>query len=251
MITDTAFTPRHIPLILHFHGVLGPDWPIIFFTSQAVYDEQFKPGARNHSAVWQRAVDDGRVQVRIVPEIYDLTIRKDVNRYLTSRWLWDQLEPATHVLVFQADAMLCANAPKTVDDFLQYDFIGATLTNNAKLYNGGLSLRNRTMIMEMFNEGHDFAKEIDTGVYTGGEDVWFSRKFEARGANLPSNETALQFSCEYNFHMFGKQRRPVGYHKVHKAAPLRLAEIAEWCPEISLSGPGKLAKPGKLSPPAS
>ncbi|KAK6533673.1 hypothetical protein TWF694_002606 [Orbilia ellipsospora] len=241
IITDTAFTNRHIPLIMHYNGVLGPEWPIIFFTSQAVYDEQLKPTAENASAVWGRAVDEGRVQVRIIPDEFDLTSRKSVNRYLASRWLWEQLAPAKHVLVFQADAILCANSYKTVEDFFEYDFIGATLAPNARLYNGGLSLRNREMIMKLFDEGHDFAKEIDEGTYRGGEDVWFSRKFGERGANLPSNETALEFSCEYNFHI-NVQKRPMGYHKIHKAAPLRLAEIADWCPEIQLSGPGLLGK---------
>ncbi|KAK6332347.1 hypothetical protein TWF696_003065 [Orbilia brochopaga] len=239
IITDTTFTDRHIPLILHFNAVLGPTWPIIFFTSQSIADNQLNAtsGSSNTHAVWNQAVDDGRIQVRIVPDRFNLTTRAGVNLYLSSRWLWDQLAPARHVLVFQADAIICANAHKTVDDFLEYDFIGAPISPNASVYNGGLSLRNRTMIMELFNEGLEFANEMNTT--KDGEDFWFSEKFEERGAKLPSAETAMEFACQYQFNM--AQKRPVGYHKIHKKASRKaLREIAKWCPEISLSAPGRL-----------
>ncbi|KAJ6259316.1 hypothetical protein Dda_6216 [Drechslerella dactyloides] len=236
IITDATFTNRHIPLILHFNSVLGPAWPIIYFTSQSIAETYLSPASPNSSAVWNRAIDDGRIQVRIVPDSFNLTTRAGVNLYLSSRWLWEQLHPARHVLVFQADAMICANAHKTVDDFLEYDFIGAPISPNASLYNGGLSLRNRSMIMDLFDEGLEFANERNTT--KDGEDFWFSTKFGERGAKLPTTETAMEFACQYKFNM--AQKRPVGYHKIHKKAQSHMAEIAEWCPEISLTAPGRL-----------
>ncbi|KAF3924011.1 hypothetical protein ABW21_db0204882 [Orbilia brochopaga] len=239
IITDTTFTDRHIPLILHFNAVLGPTWPIIFFTSKAIADNQLNAStvSKDFHAVWNRAVDEGRIQVRIVPDTYNLTTRGGVNLYLSSRWLWDQLAPARHVLVFQADSIICANAHNTVDDFLEYDFIGAPISPEARVYNGGLSLRNRTMIMDLFNEGLEYAHEMNTT--KDGEDFWFSEKFGQRGAKLPSASKAMEFACQYEFNM--KQKRPVGYHKIHKKASRKaLREIAKWCPEISLTAPGRL-----------
>lgn len=29
-IVETQYTPNLVPLILQFHGVLGPAWPIVF-----------------------------------------------------------------------------------------------------------------------------------------------------------------------------------------------------------------------------
>ncbi|KAG7135842.1 hypothetical protein HYQ45_018887 [Verticillium longisporum] len=178
-ITDTLFTPHLIPLILYHHAVLGTSWPIVFFTSQTTYDEHLSPNASSPStsATWRRAVDAGTIETRIVSPEFNLTTRKGVNLYFSHPWLWEQLAPAKHVLVFQADAILCANAHQTVDDFLQYDFIGAPLNDTRKVYNGGLSLRNRSMLLEVLHEGNDWRKDWNTkGTEYGGhgEDYWMS-----------------------------------------------------------------------------
>ncbi|KAF3913408.1 hypothetical protein ABW20_dc0108883 [Dactylellina cionopaga] len=239
-ITDTQFTRRHLPLIMHFHAVLGPEWPIVFFTTQEVFDKHLKPNAENGSAIWTRALQDGRVQTRIIPEgKFDLESRNGVNAYLSDRWMWEQLAPADHVLVFQTDAIICANSHKTMDDFLEWDFIGATLSPVKRLFNGGLSLRNRNIVMDILNDGADWQAEFNEKKFKNGEDHWFSEKIAQRGGKLPDNSTALEFSCEYNFHL-KEPRQPLGYHKVHKNAPLKLEEIAEWCPEIALAAPGNL-----------
>ncbi|KAF3930592.1 hypothetical protein ABW19_dt0204606 [Dactylella cylindrospora] len=239
VMTDTTFSNRHIPLVMHFHAVLGPDWPIVYYTSQETYEEHFKSNP-NASAIWTRAVEAGNIDVRILPDRFDLTSRRGVNLYLASPWLWEQLAPAQHVLVFQADAILCANAHKTVDDFLEYDFIGATLSREGRIYNGGLSLRNRTMMLDILSEGSDFAKETAVNAKEG-EDVWFSRKMDARGARLPENDVAMQFACEYYFHI-ELMKQPLGYHKVHKRSPKKIGEISKWCPEIALAAPGPLGR---------
>jgi len=242
VISDTQHSTRHIPLILHFHAVLGPSWPVVFYTSQENHDLHLRPGAPGVSAVWRHAVEEGRIQVRIIPAEFDLTSREGVNLYLSRPWLWEQLAPARHVLVFQADAMLCANAHRTVDDFFEWDWIAATLHTTQHLYNGGLSLRNRTMMLDILREGNNWEKETASGEWTlGGEDVWFSRKMDLRGAHLPDEPVAIQFACQHEWHL-AQQREPLGYHKVHKNAPGRLPEISRWCPEIALAAPGTLAQ---------
>jgi len=240
VISDTQYTSRHIPLILHFHAVLGPDWPIVFYTSQETLAQHLDPNSTTSSAIWRRAIEDGRIQVRTIPTEFDLTTRDGVNIYLSRPWLWEQLAPAQHVLVFQADAILCANAHHTVDDFFEWDWIAATLHGTEHLYNGGLSLRNRTMILDILREGNNWEEETQSGAWTmGGEDVWFSRKMDQRGAHLPNEPVALQFACQHEWHI-NQQKEPLGYHKVHKNAPRFLDEIARWCPEISLAAPGTL-----------
>jgi Protein of unknown function (DUF5672) len=237
VITDTQYTPRLIPLIMHFHAVLGPEWPIIFYTSQ---ETQTKTNSPQGSAIWQRAIEAGRIQVRIIPEEFNLTSRNGVNLYLSRPWLWEQLAPAQHVLIFQADAILCANSHKTVDDFLEWDWIAATLHGSEHLYNGGLSLRNRTMILDILREGNNWEEETKSGAWTmGGEDVWFSRKMDQRGAHLPMQKEALKFACQHDWHI-SEEKEPLGYHKVHKNAPGSLEEIERWCPEITLAAPGIL-----------
>lgn len=239
LISDTQYTNRLVPLILHFHSVLGPEWPIVFYTTNET-SNRISEGAGS-SAIWNRAVANGAIDVRIIPEMYNMTSRYGVNVYLSRPWLWEQLLPAKHVLTFQTDAMLCGNSHKTMDDFLDWDFIAAPLHTKEKLFNGGLSLRNLTMMMEILNNpANNWERETADGTWTmGGEDIWFSRKMDLMGANLPDFKKALTFACQHDWHV-SHEKEPLGYHKVHKNAPKRLPEITEWCPEIAMSAPGLL-----------
>ncbi|KAL3417478.1 hypothetical protein PVAG01_10488 [Phlyctema vagabunda] len=240
VITDNKYTPQLIPLILHFHAVLGPDWPIVFYTSQKIIHEHLSKESQKVSATWQRAIEDKRVEMRVVPDGFNLTSRHGVNAYLSRPWLWEQLAPAQHVLVFQADSILCANSQYKVDDFLEWDFVGAMMRPDAKLYNGGLSLRNRTMMLDILREGHNWEVSHERSkMKSGGEDVWFSKKMEQRGGHLPENITAAQFALQYKWN-FDIAARPLGYHKIHRNIPKSLADIAKWCPEIVLAAAGTL-----------
>lgn len=291
-ITDTQYTDRLIPLIMHFHAVLGPEWPIVFFTSNETLDNYILPLLSDSppldenpspsptilprgqwlqatqatpiptssqiltpppgSAAFRRAVELGSITVRTIPEQFNLSSRDGVNIYLSRPWLYEQLAPATHVLVFQADAMICANSPRRAEDFFQYDWIGAPLHARDHYYNGGLCLRNRTMILDILSEGALW--ETDTLQYKnwtmGGEDIWFSKKMDERGANLPSADVAMKFAAEHSWHVKGSvkgegirkeyENRPWGFHKVHVYAKDKLEEIASWCPEITLAAKGRL-----------
>lgn len=96
------------------------------------------------------------------------------------------------------------------------------------------------MILEILNEGNNWQKETESGEWTmGGEDVWFSKKMDERGAKLPSQKEALRFAVQHEWHIT-EEKEPLGYHKVHKNAPGRLREIERWCPEIALAAPGTL-----------
>lgn len=46
--------------------------------------------------------------------------------------------------------MLCANAVRSVDDFFEWDFVGAPIKEGlGRGYNGGLSLRRRSSILRI------------------------------------------------------------------------------------------------------
>ncbi|KIH89872.1 hypothetical protein SPBR_00842 [Sporothrix brasiliensis 5110] len=241
LISDTQYSPRLVPLILHFHAVLGPAWPIVFYTSNETNAVLAGSNGTRQAAIWHKTVASGAIDVRVIPDTFDLTTRRGVNLYLSRPWLWEQLAPAKHVLVFQTDAMLCANAYETVDDFLEWDFIGAPLHTKQKFFNGGLSLRSRDRILDILrNPANNWENEVAAGTWTlGGEDVWFSRRMEESGAHLPDFNKAITFACQHTWHI-DHSKTPLGYHKVHKVAAKFLDEIADWCPEIALAAPGKL-----------
>ncbi|EHL01380.1 hypothetical protein M7I_2713 [Glarea lozoyensis 74030] len=162
VIIEDRPLPTLTPLLLHFSTVLGPSWPIIFYTRS--------PNPTNSSS-FQRAIDDGRIEIRQLPDDITFTDQESVSEFLTSPWIWEQLAPASHVLVFQADSIVCSNSPSKIDDFLQYDFIGAPIATpsnprngHGEGFNGGFSLRNRQMMLDVL-AAHDWKAEMQTARY--------------------------------------------------------------------------------------
>ncbi|TVY31361.1 hypothetical protein LSUB1_G008955, partial [Lachnellula subtilissima] len=121
VIIESRFRTNLIPLILHFGSVLGDSWPIIILTS-AESVSQFSA-----SSALAQYVQNGIVQVRVLPQDLMLTDSDAMNHFLTQAWLWENLSPAEHVLLFQSDSMLCANAARSVNDYFEYDFVGAPI----------------------------------------------------------------------------------------------------------------------------
>jgi hypothetical protein len=135
-----------IPLILHFSSVLGPTWPIVLFTSLSLSN-------LSDSAPFKAGLADGQFEIRSLPSEIQFTNHKEVSSFLTKPWFWEQLAPADHVLLFQSDSIICANAPQHVDDYLQYDMIGAPIAfGMGQGYNGGLSLRSRKKMLDIIKK---------------------------------------------------------------------------------------------------
>lgn len=145
--------------------------------------------------------------------------------------------------MFQVDSIICSNAPQKVEDFLQYDFVGAPVDSSRNLgfgYNGGLSLRNRAMMLDIVRT-HDWEEERH-GDHSHGnvdyEDQWFSKVLRelplkadgSPGARLPSTEEAMRFSVETIWY-----DRPLGYHQANVWQPGKMDEIYKWCPEYKLA----------------
>jgi hypothetical protein len=170
---------RVVPLLLHFSSVLGPDWPIFLFTSQDIV---------SLSAPFKRLIDERRITVRFLPPTVDFN-----NRLLTQAWIWEQLSPAGHVLIFQSDSILCSNSPLKVDDFLQYDFVGAPIDPKyGEGYNGGLSLRNRSMVLDIIHHS-DWRDEFDKAENKQQhsvefEDQWLYSKMKVVGNRLRGSQ---------------------------------------------------------------
>jgi hypothetical protein len=169
VIIETRFRTNLIPLILHFSGVLGPSWPILIYTSvEAV-------GQFSTSAALGRYLKTGVIQIRILPQDVLFTDSDSVNAFMTQPWIWESLAPAEHILIFQSDSMLCANAARSVEDFFQYDMIGAPIAKDlGKGYNGGLSLRKRSTMLRVL-DNWDWEKTKKEGDRF--EDQWFYNRF--------------------------------------------------------------------------
>jgi hypothetical protein len=171
VIVETRFRANLIPLILHFSTVLGPTWPILIYTSAE------STGQFSSSAALGRYLKAGAIQVRMLPQTVLFTNSDSVNEFMTTKWLWEELAPAEHILIFQSDSMLCANAARSVDDFFAYDFVGAPIAKDlGKGYSGGLSLRKRSTILYILDKWDwmETKKEGDRF-----EDQWYFNRYSS------------------------------------------------------------------------
>jgi hypothetical protein len=231
-IIETRALDQIVPLLLHFSSVLGPDWPIFLFTSQNIV---------SLSAPFKRLIDERRITVRFLPPTVDFNNRLDVSGFLTTPWVWEQLAPAGHVLIFQSDSILCSNSPLKVDDFLQYDFVGAPIDPAyGEGYNGGLSLRNRSMVLDIiryFDWKDEFKNAEDKQQPSVEfEDQWLYAKMKELpdlgrpAARLPSLDVARTFSVETMWY-----DKPMGYHQIMRWHSEKIEQLDRWCPEHRLA----------------
>lgn len=115
----------------------------------------------------------------------------------------DLLAPAEHLLVFQPDSIFCANAPKTLNDFLEWDWIGAPWSKSATYGgNGGLSLRKVSKILQVLQKER---REIGSQEL---EDLWLSNRLTTLpDAKMAVANVSKTFSVESVW-----DESPLGYH---------------------------------------
>lgn len=258
METDPSTVANLVPVMLHFASVLGPKWPIVLVTSLANWIEPASPAFR-------RLMDEDRIRIHFLPEGTVFPNHTSVSVFLTEPWLWEQFESADRVLLFQADSVLCSKSATRVDDFAEWDLIGAPISSQFGVgFNGGLSLRNPKRILELVRdpERNDFARVLaaneayldalwQEGEDEGGEggrkaveeadkqipnwerfeDQWFFVKLgEMPEAKLPPLEIARQFAVETVW-----EEAPLGYHQPFRwLSPAQKLKVMEWCPEAAM-----------------
>ncbi|KAI9055071.1 hypothetical protein LZ554_000036 [Drepanopeziza brunnea f. sp. 'monogermtubi'] len=240
VIIETRFRTNLVPLILHFSSVLGPSWPIIIYTSPE------SVGMFVTSAALARYISIGTIEIRILPQETLFTNSDSVNAFMTDSWLWDNLAPYEHILIFQSDSMLCANAARSVEDFFEYDLVGAPIAaDRGSGYNGGLSLRKRSTILRVLDR-FVWEEEKHKGASNENrfEDQYYYNRMKAlreeeeaqdidprsQGAiNLPTMEVARTFSVETIDYP-----HPLGVHQVHRWLKKQMVSLDDWCPEYKL-----------------
>jgi Protein of unknown function (DUF5672) len=210
------------PIALHFLSVLGPRWKIHIYTLEHNWVIPV-------SVPFQRALNLGHIKINYLPPDTDLSDGHKVSEFLTTPWLWEQLQHARHTLMFQLDSIICANSEQKVEDFLHFDFVGAPIRPGlGRGYNGGLSLRNPRLFLEIARE------EVLDGNGNGWEDQWFYAMAERRldkGVRLATIEEAQRFASETM-----PSERPLGYHQVLRWLPDQADVVMDWCPEIGMAG---------------
>lgn len=179
-------------------AVIPPEWSFKFMGSPAALD--FMRG----SPIIRRLEESGKLEFLPVPDNYSVTDRQGLSTMFTDIHLYrDILAPAEHLLVWQPDSIMCANAPTTVNDFLEYDYVGAPWGSNAEFGgNGGLSLRRVSKILDVLVTK---TRSIGNGAL---EDLWLSTRLkEMPGAVNANGSISKTFSVETVW-----DDHPLGYH---------------------------------------
>lgn len=172
--------------MLHFISVVPPDWRFRFMGSPESVTHL------NKSVAIREQVAMGKLDLTYIPANMSTAGQEYISRFLTNLWMYETvLQPAEWLLVFQTDSILCANSRLTLDDFLEYDWVGAPWrTDSVWGGNGGLSLRRVSTMIDVLR--HQVREEN-----TEPEDVWLAERVSHRpDARVANGTVSLTFSGE-------------------------------------------------------
>jgi len=146
----------------------------------------------NQSVAIRHQVAAGKLDIGYIPANMTVGSQEEISRFLTNLWVYETLlRPAEWLLIFQTDSILCANSRRTLNDYLDYDWVGAPWKAEARFGgNGGLSMRRVSAIVEVLrNQIRRDGSEP--------EDVWLTDRLGHRpGARLANGTVSAVFSGE-------------------------------------------------------
>jgi RNA recognition motif-containing protein len=144
-------------------------------------------------------------KIKMVHLPYDNMSPKEYSNLLTSKTVvYDNIDTETF-LIFQTDTIIIKKNKELINEFLQYDYVGAPLLAYgnipASVGNGGLSLRKKSKMLEIM-ENEDIERRNEQ------EDYFFSTPLKVF-LYKPSIIEAARFSIENYFLC----NNPFGCHK--------------------------------------
>jgi hypothetical protein len=138
-------------------------------------------------------------------KVDNLTI-PEYNKLFFTKDFYDNI-PTEIFLVFQTDTIIIKENAHKINDFIEYDYVGAPFIeekwnkNTDKIGNGGLSLRRKSKMLEVLNKC-EITKDVP-------EDVYFGTLFcDKVNLHKPSYEKSKEFSVEQVYF-----DTPFGVHK--------------------------------------
>lgn len=137
-------------------------------------------------------MNSGKLDLTYIPSNMTTGSQEEISRFLTNLWLYEVvLQPAEWLLVFQTDSMLCANSRQSLNNWLDYDWVGAPWNPTGRFGgNGGLSLRRVSSII-------DVLRNQERRPNSEPEDVWLTDRLGHRpNAKLANGTASLTFSGE-------------------------------------------------------
>jgi hypothetical protein len=172
-------------------------------------------GTKNYEYIF-KLISKISPNIRIVKTNNENLTVTEYNKLLTNTKFWEKLK-GEKILIYQEDSLLFKN---NIMDFIKWDYIGAPLpvgTNDTPncVGNGGLSLRTRSVMMEILKKVSPLKTNYNSstieymkvnGLKYPPEDVYFSKNMQEHNVGQVADwNSASEFSSEsyYNKNSFG------------------------------------------------
>lgn len=196
------------------------------FARQLKLNIQIFHGTENKNFILDSGVGDliARGQVHLTDLGINTLTPVNYNNLLLSRPFWDCLYAREKILIFQTDAILCDNSAYTLDDFLQFDYIGSNWNRNRPIGividggSGGLSLRDWQLTTQCLDK-------FPSHFWPGGEDGYFAFHFDLIGGRVAKEEDCGKFSTQSVFSDLS-----FGAHQIQNLNGADLDRFLEYCP---------------------
>ena len=112
--------PHLVPQLLHMMAVVPPDWRFLFIGSN------MSVMSVNRSFATRSQQMTGKLDVRILPEPWELSTKEHVWRLMTDLRFYDTMMPNVEwLLKFESDSIMCANSATSLNEWLEFDWAGA------------------------------------------------------------------------------------------------------------------------------
>ena len=134
---------------------------------------------------------------RITMKMLNKEINKypeDYNELFYSKEFYDYI-PTETFLITHPDSMIIPRNKDTINNFLQYDYVGA---RSWSILNGGFSLRKKSKMLEILDK-------CPSDDLTNPEDNYFSNPCDSVNISIPTDDECNKFSSEatWNPNSFG------------------------------------------------
>ena len=170
---------------------LAYEFVLLNFLKNLSSEWQFHLFVGNDNELYVRTIvnkipDNNRICIHNIG-IKNLTYT-EYNKLLIEPFIYSFI-PTETFLIFQTDCIINPSYKHLINEFLDYDYVGAPWKSNGQVGNGGLSLRKKTKMLEIINN-----KKWNGSI---NEDYFFSYY---PGMNKPTLNQAKTFSIETIFH---------------------------------------------------
>lgn len=227
LMIESRPLPNLVPHMLYMMSVVPPDWRFVFIGSRESVIGMEESYAVKHQQII------GKLDLMVLPEPWEIDAKEKVFRTLTDLRFYDEFLPGVEwLLKYETDSILCANSETSLNEWLDWDFVGAPRKPDDRFSgNGGLSLRRVSTIKRVLN----FQSRLND---SDPEDEWFGKRvYILPGAKVASGlEDALAVEDVYFEGAMGYHVRDGGRNLndgVWKN-PEQRKKIFNYCPELSM-----------------